>query len=153
MLSLSIVIPAYNEAADLAAAVDEVSAGARRLGLPYEIIVVKDGSRDATGAVARALAGRVPRFRLVEHYPNRGYGGALKAGFAAAQYEWIAFIPADRQFVFHEIGLLAAQSRAADIVSGYRADRRGSFKLRTAWISRLPRARWIAGWTSPRPAA
>jgi glycosyltransferase involved in cell wall biosynthesis len=124
MLSLSIVLPAYNEEANVENAVNEVSTVARRLGLEHEIIVVNDGSTDRTGEIARAMMARIPNLRLVEHHPNRGYGGALKAGFAAASKELITFFPADRQFDFGEVDRLLARVKEADIVCGFRANRR-----------------------------
>lgn len=127
MSSLSIVLPAYNEEANAASAVEQVSAVAQQLGMDYEIILVNDGSADRTGEIGRELEQRIPNFRLVEHYPNRGYGGALKAGFAAASKELIAFTPADKQFDFSEITLLLERLDEADIVSGYRADRQDAF--------------------------
>ncbi len=123
MPSLSIVLPAYNEEANAARAVEQVSAVAQQLGMDYEIILVNDGSSDRTGEIGRELAQRIPNFQLVEHYPNRGYGGSLKAGFAAAAKELIAFVPADNQFDFGEINLLLEQIEEADIVSGHRAER------------------------------
>jgi glycosyltransferase involved in cell wall biosynthesis len=123
MPSLSIVLPAYNEEANVESAVEKVSTVAQQLGMDYEIILVNDGSTDRTGEIGRELAQRIPNFRLVEHYPNRGYGGSLKAGFAAATKELIAFAPADNQFIFSEINRLLERLDEADIVSGYRADR------------------------------
>ena len=127
MSSLSIVLPAYNEEANVESAVEQVSAVAQQLGMEYEIILVNDGSADRTGEIGRELVERVPHFRLVEHYPNRGYGGALKAGFAAATKDLIAFVPADNQFDFNEIHLLLQALGDADIVSGYRAKREDPF--------------------------
>jgi len=124
MLSLSIVLPAYNEETNVENAVNEVSEVARGLGLDHEIVLVNDGSTDRTGDVARALAARIPNLRIVEHYPNRGYGGALKAGFAAASKDLIAFFPADKQFDFREVEQLLNRIGDADIVCGYRANRR-----------------------------
>lgn len=124
MLSLSIVLPAYNEETNVENAVNEVSTVAQQLGIDHEIILVNDGSTDRTGDVARELAGRIPNLRIVEHFPNRGYGGALKAGFASASKELIAFFPADKQFDFREVELLLQRINEADIVCGYRANRR-----------------------------
>jgi glycosyltransferase involved in cell wall biosynthesis len=124
MLSLSIVLPAYNEEANVENAVSEVSTVARRLGLDHEIIIVNDGSKDRTGEVARELIKRIPNLRLVEHYPNRGYGGALKAGFAAATKDLITFFPADKQFDFSEVEQMLERMKEADIVCGFRANRR-----------------------------
>ena len=127
MSSLSIVLPAYNEEANAASAVEQVSAAAQQLGMDYEIILVNDGSADRTGEIGRELMQRVPNFRLVEHYPNRGYGGSLKAGFAAATKDLIAFVPADNQFDFGEITLLLERLDEADIVSGNRTERQDHF--------------------------
>jgi glycosyltransferase involved in cell wall biosynthesis len=127
MSSLSIVLPAHNEEATVESAVEEVSGVAQQLGVDYEIILVNDGSTDRTGEIGRELARRIPNFRLVEHYPSRHYGGALKAGFAAAAKELIAFFPADGQFVFSEIRQLLEKLDEADIVSGYRIERADNF--------------------------
>ena len=127
MSSLSIVLPAYNEEANVERAVERVSDVAEQLGMDYEIILVNDGSKDRTGEIGRELMQRVPHFQLVEHYPNRGYGGSLKAGFAAATRELIAFVPADNQFDFGQIHLLLEALDDADIVSGYRAEREDTF--------------------------
>ncbi len=123
MTSLSIVIPAYNEETNVAATLDAVSAVAPRVSEEYEIIVVNDGSTDGTGDAVRQAAQRIPHLRPLEHYPNRGYGGALRAGFAAARGELVALFPADGQFLFDEIDLFMAMIPAADLVCGYRADR------------------------------
>jgi glycosyltransferase involved in cell wall biosynthesis len=124
MTSLSIVLPAYNEEANVENSLTEVSNIAQALAIEHEIILVNDGSTDRTGEVARAMAGRIRNLRIVEHYPNRGYGGALKAGFAAASKELVAFFPADKQFDFNEVERLLKRMNEADIVCGYRANRR-----------------------------
>ena len=123
---LSIVVPAHNEEASVASTVSEVAAVARQLECDYEILVVNDGSTDCTAAIVRELARDIWHLRLVEHYPNRGYGGALKAGFAAASKELIALVPADGQFVFGEIDRFLDKIAEADIVCGYRARRQDS---------------------------
>lgn len=125
MSSLSVVLPAYNEEENVESAVRHVSDVAQTLDREYEIILVNDGSSDRTGEIGRELEERVPYFRLVEHYPNRGYGGALKAGFEAATKDLIAFYPADAQFDFGEIERLleAVEEENADVVCGYRFDR------------------------------
>lgn len=125
MPSLSIVVPAYNEAANVVPAIEEISKVAQTLNTDYEIILVNDGSRDATGELARTqLIPRIPHFKLVEHFPNRGYGGALKAGFAAATQDLIAFTAADQQFDFREITrLLDKLTPDVALVSGWRVNR------------------------------
>jgi glycosyltransferase involved in cell wall biosynthesis len=136
MDSLSIVLPAYNEEENVEQAVKHVSRVAQTLDRDYEIILVNDGSTDRTGEIGRQLEERVPSFRLVEHYPNRGYGGALKAGFAAAQKDLIAFYPGDAQFDFGEITRLLErlEEENADIVCGYRSDRQdNAIRRLNAW--------------------
>lgn len=123
MPSLSVVIPAYNEEANVADALKRVSDVLQTLNLDYEIILVNDGSRDRTGEIAKSLIGQIPRLRVVENDPNRGYGGALKAGFAASTKDLIAFVPSDNQFDFNEIRLMLDKIDGAVMVSGYRAHR------------------------------
>jgi glycosyltransferase involved in cell wall biosynthesis len=138
MTGLSIVIPAYNEELNVAATVREVADVAEQLPLEHEIIVVNDGSRDHTGEIVQDLMKEVPHLRLLQQFPNRGYGGALKAGFEAASYELIAFIPADGQFSFSEIarfletlnGDRSAAGLTPDIVCGYRAKRQDNMLRR-----------------------
>lgn len=127
MPSLSIIIPAHNEEATVEDVVDEVFTVVRQVGMDYEIILVNDGSTDHTGEISRALARRISNFRFIEHFPSRHYGGVLKAGFASVTKELIAIFPADKQFVFSEIGRLLAKINDADIVSGYRAHRQDNF--------------------------
>lgn len=131
-VGISIVIPAYNEESNLFSAVERVSSVASELGLEHEILIINDGSSDRTGEIARTqVQPRIPYVRVIEHFPNRGYGGALKAGFAEASKDLIAFIPADNQFDFMELVLLL-QSMTDDImvVSGRRVDRKDNIMRR-----------------------
>jgi glycosyltransferase involved in cell wall biosynthesis len=130
MLSLSFVIPAYNEEPNVAEALRRASSVLQGLNLDYEIILVNDGSRDRTGEIAKSMIGTVPNLRVVENNPNRGYGGALKAGFYAATKDWIAFAPSDNQFDFAQLQDLLAQSGSAGIVTGYRANDADPFMRR-----------------------
>ena len=120
---LSVFLPAYNEQQNVKTVVESVSTVLARSGHTYEIIVVNDGSSDSTGVIVSDMIPRVDGLRLVEHYPNRGYGGALQAGFDASRGEFIAFVPADNQFDFSEIHRFLDRICEADIVSGWRAER------------------------------
>jgi glycosyltransferase involved in cell wall biosynthesis len=122
---LSVFFPARNEEANIEplvrAALEVLPGFARR----FEIIVVDDGSTDATGNIAGELARRHGEVRCVSHSRNRGYGGALKTGLAEARFGWVFFTDADRQFDLSEIGLLVREALAgADAVIGYRRRRR-----------------------------
>lgn len=127
MTGISVVLPAYNEEANIAAAVREAVAVVGRLADDYEVIVVDDGSRDRTAEIVQALAAENPRVRLVRHPTNRGYGGALASGFAAARLDLVFFTDSDRQFVMAELERLLAALDGADLVIGYRAPRRDPF--------------------------
>lgn len=138
MLSLSFVIPAFNEEPNVAAALQNASAVCQTLNLEYEIILVNDGSRDRTGEIAKSMTGEIPNLRVVENSPNRGYGGALKSGFYAATKEWVAFAPSDNQFDFNQVRDLMAYAGKADIITGYRANDADPF------MRRLNRFGWNA---------
>ena len=97
-MALSVVLPAYNEAANLHATVESALDVLRGLGGRFEVIIVDDGSRDGTGALADALARGTPEVRTVHHPHNRGYGAAIRSGFTAAALPWLFFTDADGQF-------------------------------------------------------
>jgi glycosyltransferase involved in cell wall biosynthesis len=128
MRSISLVIPAYNEADNIAQAVQKADAAMQSLGVDYEIIVVDDGSHDGTSNIVHTLMPAYPHLRLVRNDPNRGYGGALRRGFAEATKDLIMFAPADNQFDLNEAPhLLALIDQGADIATGYRARRHDPF--------------------------
>jgi glycosyltransferase involved in cell wall biosynthesis len=90
---LSVVIPAYNEEATIAETIERVRA-ADVGGLDLEIIVVDDGSRDRTREILRGL----PGIRAIFHERNRGKGGAVKTGFAAATGDVVLIQDADLEY-------------------------------------------------------
>jgi glycosyltransferase involved in cell wall biosynthesis len=109
------------------------------LGVPHEIVVVDDGSTDATAAAAEAFCAGRAGAKVLRLSPNRGLGAALRAGFEAATGEWIATLDADLTFnpaVLSDM-LAKARSDGADLVAGSpylrRADLAG-----VNWTRRLP---------------
>jgi glycosyltransferase involved in cell wall biosynthesis len=121
--SLSVFFPAYNEQDIIAKTVESASRAVSRFADDYEIIVVDDGSSDLTATVVEDIARRDPHVRLVSHGVNRGYGAALRTGFASAQKELVFFSDADGQFDLQElVGLLGMLNRAP-VVLGYRIRR------------------------------
>lgn len=131
MRSISVVIPAYNEAENVAKAAADADAAAAQNSPDYEVIVVDDGSRDNTSAVVQGLMPQYPHLRLARNEPNRGYGGSLRRGFDEARKEVIVYAPADNQFDFHEMTrLLQLIDGGADIAAGYRAERNDPFLRR-----------------------
>jgi dolichol-phosphate mannosyltransferase len=129
-IGLSLVIPAYDEAAVIEAAVREADDALGRLFVESEIIVVDDGSRDGTGEIVERLTGELPRLRLERHPVNRGYGAALRSGFEAAAFELVAFTDADCQFDLLDLGRMVPLTDRYPVVAGFRADRKDSFRRR-----------------------
>jgi glycosyltransferase involved in cell wall biosynthesis len=120
---LSIVLPALDEEANIAKVVRRSLEVGDRLCTEVEVIVVDDGSRDRTAEIVRDLGQQDPRVRLVQHEVNRGYGDALKSGFAAAGKDLVFFTDADNQFDLDELEGFLALSDRVDVVAGFRRNR------------------------------
>jgi len=140
--SLAVILPAYNEAQVIASTVSIVHSMLDGWKVDFEIIVVNDGSTDATGAILAALAARDPRIRFVTHAVNSGYGAALVSGFAAATKELIFFMDADGQFDIRDLRTFFLFIDRYDAVIGYRIDRQDS------WMRKLNAWGWklLIGW-------
>jgi dolichol-phosphate mannosyltransferase len=124
-MELSVVVMAYDEVANLEAAVAELRSALAALGRSFEIVVVDDGSRDGTGAIADRLAAADPSVRAVHHPENRGLGGVYRTGFAEARGDLVTFFPADGQFPPSILSDFVRASQRADLVLGYVPNRRG----------------------------
>lgn len=116
---VTIVVPAYNEENGIEGVVERLCS--LELGVPVEVLVVNDGSDDRTGAMLRELAARFEKLRTIEHPKNRGYGAALKTGFAAAANEVVVITDADGTYPEDRIvDLLACIDEGADMAIGSR---------------------------------
>jgi glycosyltransferase involved in cell wall biosynthesis len=127
---LSVFFPAYNEEANLKNTLDKALPIIKEIADKWEVIIVNDGSKDKTEAIASKIAQKYPKnIKVITHDPNRGYGAALKSGLYAAKYPWIAFTDADGQFDFQEITtLISTQKKTkADLVIGYYLGRKVPF--------------------------
>lgn len=121
--SLSLVLPAHNEEANLETVVQRALEVLPAVVDSFDIIVVDDGSRDSTPQLADRLASADQRVRVVHHPQNRGYGAALSSGFSASTGEHVMFMDADRQFDIGEVTLLTPFAESYDIVAGFRMER------------------------------
>jgi glycosyltransferase involved in cell wall biosynthesis len=123
-LSLSVFFPAYNDAGTIASLVIAALQSASKLTPNYEIIVVNDGSSDSTAQILDELARVYPHLKIVTHPVNRGYGGALRSGFASASKDVIFYTDGDAQYDPSEIELLWPKMvPGVDLVNGYKISR------------------------------
>lgn len=122
-MRVSIVLPAYNEEANIEQAVRDASLAAARLFAEHEVLVVDDGSADGTARLVESIATRDGRVRLIRHGRNRGYGEALRTGILASRLDYVFFTDADLQFDMAEIERLLPYAGTVDVVAGYRVNR------------------------------
>jgi dolichol-phosphate mannosyltransferase len=132
-MDLSIVIPARNEAENIAPLVGEIAA-ALDGKLTYEVIYIDDGSSDETAATVRAVASTHPTVRLLRHASSCGQSAAVRSGVKAAQAEWIATLDGDGQNDPADIPRLWAMTRETGSARLLIAGRRT--KRRDTWIKR-----------------
>lgn len=122
--SLSCVVPAFNEARNIGAVVEDLLIAARRVAPDaHEVIVVDDGSTDGTRDVIEAAARRDAAVVPLIHERNLGVAATTRDGFAAARYDWIFYVDGDGQFRIDELERLVPLCAEADLVAGYRIDR------------------------------
>jgi dolichol-phosphate mannosyltransferase len=129
-IRLSLVLPAYNEAAGIAEAVAEAHESLAGLGYEFEIIVVEDGSTDDTVKQVGEVVATRPWVRLIRHERNRGYGASLRTGFEAARYDLVAFTDSDGQFYLEDLEELVALTDEVPVVVGRRIDRKDPWRRR-----------------------
>ena len=123
-MKYSIVIPAYNEEANINKIVKEVSRVLKDVADKYEIIIVDDGSWDRTGEIADTLARENSFIKVIHHKHNKGYGAALWDGIHASRYDYIFFTDADLQFDLNDLKKLVYFVPEYEVVLGYRIKRR-----------------------------
>ena len=131
-LSLSVVIPAYNEEGAVRQIIEDVRREMDPTGVPYEVIVIDDGSSDRTLEIARETGAIVDNNQV-----NTGYGASLKRGIRHAQYEYVAIIDADGTYPARYLPDMLLMCRHQDMVVGDR----GAAMKNVPWI-RKP-AKWV----------
>ena len=138
--ALSVIVPALDEGPHVRAHLARIVASVERLGRPFEVLLVDDGSADDTGAEARAAAATDPRVRVVTHPTNRGKGAALATGCAEARGDVLVFLDADLEISPDEIGPLLARLEASGaavaVGSKYAPGARERRPWHRAWLSR-----------------
>lgn len=118
--SLTLVIPAFNEAENLPIVLPQAREFVTTHCRAGRLLIVDDGSVDATPQVLAAYAND-PQVRLIRHERNRGLTATLRTGFFAADSEYVTWIPADGQIPLSEVAKILAASDGADLtLSTYR---------------------------------
>jgi putative flippase GtrA len=134
--SLSVILPAYNEEAVIASTVADVLETLATWGLDFEVIVVNDGSQDATSAILESIAAAHPRVTVIHHVVNQGYGAALVSGFEASTKDLVFFMDSDGQFDLRDLERFFPLLQEYDAVLGYR------FKRQDSWVRKLNAWGW-----------
>ena len=124
--SISVFFPCYNEQDNVTRTVEQALAVLEKACADFEVIIVDDGSSDATGRIADKIAARNNRVKVVHHPANLGYGAALKSGFKTATKELVFYTDGDGQFDISEMPPLLPLISQYDIVSCYRLNRQDS---------------------------
>jgi glycosyltransferase involved in cell wall biosynthesis len=129
---LSIALPAYNEEITLEPIVLEAMAVAEKLGDDYEILIVDDGSTDATPQVAARLAERYDEVRVHTHPVNRGFAGAMRSCFVEASGEYVVLAASDGQSPMEDVPLFWALRDRYDLIFSLRLERSDSPRRRAS---------------------
>lgn len=121
--SLSILIPAYNDAATIETVVTEAIAIAKKVASCYEILVIDDGSTDDTYSHLNLLKQRDKKIVIQRHRVNQGYGKTIKKLYSLAKYHWLFSAPGDYQVGVKELLTLLPYVKQSDYIIGWRRNR------------------------------
>lgn len=121
--SLTVAIPAYNEEENIEWVVNNTLKDLPKYFKDYEIVVVDDGSKDKTGKIADRMAKENNRVRVI-HQPNGGYSKAMSRGILNAKKDFVAYLPADGQYLVSDMAKMYPLMKSSDIVLGYRGIRK-----------------------------
>jgi len=126
--SVSAFFPAYNDAGTIPTMILRALQTLAEVADDYEVVVINDGSSDDTARILDDLVQHYERLRVIHRSQPSGYGGVLRAGFAAAAKDWIFYTDGDAQYDARELALLAqAVQDGVDMVNGYKIKRRDPF--------------------------
>jgi glycosyltransferase involved in cell wall biosynthesis len=126
--SVTAFFPCYNDAGTIPTMILRAIQTLRQVADDYEVIVINDGSQDDSARVLDELAQHYDCLRVIHRVQPSGYGGVLRAGFAAAGKDWIFYTDGDAQYDARELALLAEAVRDdVDVVNGYKIKRRDPF--------------------------
>lgn len=126
--SVTVFFPCYNDAGTIASMALRALQTLPKITGEYEVVIINDGSRDDSAQILDDLATRCEQLRVIHHAQPSGYGGVLRAGFAAARKDWVFYTDGDAQYDVRELELLAKQiGDGIDMVNGYKIKRHDPF--------------------------
>lgn len=121
--SITIAIPTYNEEENIEGVVKDCLKNLPKYFSDYEVLVVDDGSRDKTGAIVDNLTRQYKNVRVI-HQPNGGYSAAMLKGIRNAKKDFVAYLPADGQYLVQDMAKMYPLMAGSDLVLGYRGIRK-----------------------------
>ena len=122
--SVSIFYPCYNDWGTMGSMVLFTLQTAEKLGIDYDFTIIDDGSGQQTLDLLDRVAHEYPNINIVRHETNKGYGGALRSGFASGTKEWIFYTDGDAQYDVRELAVLIEKAGPdVDVVQGYKIQR------------------------------
>jgi Glycosyl transferase family 2 len=124
--SLSVFFPVYNDEVTIRSVTEKALRVCDELGVSHEVIIVDDGSPDACGQIADALAERHEAVRVIHHPHNQGYGAAVRSGLEASRNEWICFTDGDDEYDLRDLKKLWRLRQHYDLIITFRYVRRYS---------------------------
>jgi glycosyltransferase involved in cell wall biosynthesis len=124
--SLSVFFPVYNDEATVAQVTEKALRVCGEIAETYEVIIVDDGSPDASGRIADDLADQRDAVRVIHHHHNRGYGAAVRSGLESCRYEWICFTDGDDEYDLRDLKKLWRLRHHYDLIITFRYVRRYS---------------------------
>lgn len=132
---LSIVVPAFNEEGLIRGAVEHLVSVTAGLGCDTEIVIVNDGSSDATSLIIHELANQYDSVVAVDLEKNTGFGGAVRYGIGITKFPLVMFCPVDYRLTQRDLDIYLAIIRHCDVAIGYRRLRRIELPLYPRMVS------------------
>jgi glycosyltransferase involved in cell wall biosynthesis len=136
MRSLSIIIPAYNESENIIATLENVTRALEPLPVRHEVLVIDDGSTDATAALVTANLTRFPAVRLLVNERNMGFGWSYRRGVEAASLDHIVMVHGDNAWGHETLRAFFSKVGDADVIVGYTRDMWGTRTVTRTLISK-----------------
>jgi glycosyltransferase involved in cell wall biosynthesis len=132
---ISLFFPVYRDEVTVSRVTEKALSLLAEVAEDYEVIIVDDGSPDKAGEVAEEIAQRERRVRVIHHPKNLGYGAALRSGFQAAKFEWIAFTDGDDEYEVDDLRKLLRLRDYYDLIITFRyAKRYGNLRIFISYV-------------------